>query len=32
VEIYRTRIGHKLRLETLADLVKYAVRAGITRG
>lgn len=32
VETYRTRIGHKLRLETLADLVKYAVRAGITRG
>ncbi|MGE5152555.1 MAG: response regulator [Bdellovibrio bacteriovorus] len=31
VETYRTRIGHKLRLETLADLVKYAVRAGITR-
>ena len=32
VETYRTRIGHKLRLETLADLVKYAVRAGITGG
>jgi DNA-binding NarL/FixJ family response regulator len=32
VETYRTRIGHKLRLETLADLVKYAIRAGITGG
>ncbi len=32
VETYRSRIGHKLRLVTLADLVKYAVRAGIARG
>jgi len=31
VETYRTRIGQKLRLETLADLVKYAIRAGIVR-
>jgi DNA-binding NarL/FixJ family response regulator len=32
VETYRSRIGHKLRLESLADLVKYAIRAGLTRG
>jgi DNA-binding NarL/FixJ family response regulator len=32
VETYRSRIGHKLRIETLAGLVKYAIRAGIVRG
>jgi DNA-binding NarL/FixJ family response regulator len=32
VETYRSRISHKLRLESLADLVKYAIRAGLTRG
>lgn len=32
VETYRSRLGHKLRLEGLADLVKYAIRAGIVRG
>lgn len=31
VETYRSRIGNKLRLETLADLVKYAIRTGIVR-
>jgi DNA-binding NarL/FixJ family response regulator len=29
VETYRTRIGHKLRIESLAGLVKYAIRSGI---
>lgn len=32
VETYRGRLGHKLRIDTLAGLVKYAIRAGITRG
>lgn len=32
VETYRSRIGHKLRIETLAGLVKYAIRTGIVRG
>ncbi len=32
VETYRARLGNKLRIETLAGLVKYAIRAGITRG
>ncbi len=32
VETYRSRIGHKLRIESLAGLVKYAIRAGIVRG
>jgi DNA-binding NarL/FixJ family response regulator len=31
VETYRARIGLKLRLDTLADLVKYAIRTGIAR-
>ena len=31
VETYRSRIVHKLHLATLADLVKYAIRAGIVR-
>jgi DNA-binding NarL/FixJ family response regulator len=31
VETYRARIGQKLHLETLADLVKYAIRTGIVR-
>lgn len=29
VETYRTRIGHKLGIESLAGLVKYAIRSGI---
>ncbi len=32
VETYRSRIGLKLRIESLAGLVKYAIRAGIVRG
>ncbi|UHD18661.1 response regulator [Thiocapsa bogorovii] len=32
VETYRSRIVHKLRIESLAGLVKYAIRAGIVRG
>ncbi len=31
VETYRSRLGHKLGVETLAGLVKYAVRAGLVR-
>lgn len=32
VETYRGRIGHKLGIETLAGLVKYALRSGIAGG
>lgn len=32
VETYRTRLCHKLRIDTLAGLVKYAIRAGLARG
>ena len=32
VETYRSRLGHKLGIETLAGLVKYAIRKGIVRG
>jgi DNA-binding NarL/FixJ family response regulator len=32
VETYRSRLCHKLGIDTLAGLVKYAIRAGIDRG
>jgi DNA-binding CsgD family transcriptional regulator len=32
VETYRSRLAHKLRIPTLAGLVKYAIRKGIARG
>jgi DNA-binding CsgD family transcriptional regulator len=32
VETYRTRLCHKLGIDTLAGLVKYAIRAGLARG
>jgi DNA-binding NarL/FixJ family response regulator len=32
VETYRSRLCHKLGIDTLAGLVKYAIRAGIARG
>jgi DNA-binding NarL/FixJ family response regulator len=32
VETYRGRIGHKLGIDSLAGLVKYALRRGIARG